>query len=133
MFVHCSHVDSARKVARASMLSDSSCSQQVDAVTGELRTKQAIDYEAYTNISFDILASDLGTPSLSSVPSPVTVHITDVNDNYPQWNCSARPTTDPYLPSQPCFYNLELRADTLIGYKVQQLLSTDLDLCKYTY
>ena len=95
-----------------------------------MTTKQPVDYETYRNIQFDVIATDKGTPALSSPLAPVSIDILDVNDHHPQWDCTERPSDDPYDWNDTCFWNLELRSDILVGFKFIQLKAQDIDLCK---
>lgn len=54
----------------------------IDNVTGSLNTTEPLDYEEMQLIVVSVVASDMGTPSLSSLAN-VTVIILDVNDNPP--------------------------------------------------
>ncbi len=57
----------------------------------------------------------------------VTIYVTDVNDNRPYWLCDDRPPDEPYIEHHPCFYNEELRSDTLVGFQFMQVYADDVD------
>ena len=103
----------------------------MDPITGVLSTKKGVDYETYTIITFDVIATDKGTnpigPNIGR--APVTITILDVNDKRPVWDCSNRydPLDEPYEPNPQCFYNMELRDNTLVDYLVLELSAWDVD------
>ena len=93
-------------------------------------TKQPVNYEALPDgakvISFEVEARDRGNPPRGS-RARVDIDILDVNDNHPEWDCSNRVEDELYPPADLCLYNMELRQDILVGYKVLDLLATDVD------
>ena len=42
-----------------------------------------VDREQIANLSFSLVASDAGTPQLSTTVGPIVIGVTDVNDNFP--------------------------------------------------
>ena len=91
-----------------------------------------MDYETYTMIEFEVLTQDDGLPTKQNITT-VTIYINDMNDMHPEYQCVGRAVDDPYPPLQDCFYNLELRSDTLVGHEVLQLLATDNDTVTRKY
>ena len=55
----------------------------VDPDHGTLLTKKAFDYETMSQLQFSVVAVDGGVPALSSTV-PVTIILTDLNDNPPR-------------------------------------------------
>ncbi|XP_068136139.1 protocadherin Fat 4 [Hyperolius riggenbachi] len=55
---------------------------RLDPISGQLRTQAELDREQQENCTLVVLATDLGTPSLSS-SAKITVTLLDVNDNSP--------------------------------------------------
>ena len=55
----------------------------VDPHHGTVLTKKAFDYEAVNRLEFNVVAVDGGIPALRSTV-PVTVILTDLNDNPPR-------------------------------------------------
>uniref|UniRef100_A0A803TUV6 Cadherin domain-containing protein n=1 Tax=Anolis carolinensis TaxID=28377 RepID=A0A803TUV6_ANOCA len=72
----------------------------IDAATGIITTASALDYEVDPQPQLTVLATDRGTPPLSST-ALVRVALQDVNDNEPLFESS--------------FYNVSLKEDTLPG------------------
>ncbi|CAD5221763.1 unnamed protein product [Bursaphelenchus xylophilus] len=58
---------------------------EINALTGEIFLKKAIDREQHADYSFVVLVADMGTPSLEANAS-VHIKVLDINDNSP--NCS---------------------------------------------
>ncbi|CAD5114116.1 DgyrCDS3263 [Dimorphilus gyrociliatus] len=57
----------------------------IDSTTGSLTNKIALDREEQSKYTINILAVDRGSPALTTA-TPVTVYITDENDNAPSFN-----------------------------------------------
>ncbi|XP_077862596.1 protocadherin Fat 4-like [Saccoglossus kowalevskii] len=55
----------------------------IGITSGELFTQQEVDYEQQQLLFFYVVATDIGSPRLESIPSAVQIFITDVNDNAP--------------------------------------------------
>ncbi|CAG5119946.1 unnamed protein product, partial [Candidula unifasciata] len=51
--------------------------------TGEINTKQMLDHELFKQLDFQVVATDAGTPSLSST-ARVIIDVIDQNDNMPR-------------------------------------------------
>ncbi|XP_062856682.1 protocadherin Fat 2 [Trichomycterus rosablanca] len=60
---------------------------KIDPLSGILLTSQILDYETTTEFHLKIKATDSGTPPLSS-EAQITVMVTDVNDNPPNFSDS---------------------------------------------
>ena len=73
-----------------------------------------------------MVATDSGSPALSSSAS-VRITITDVNDNRPNFSCINKEDDDYYEAREDCFYNLEVRSDSLTGYTIMAITATDAD------
>ncbi|KAI6650765.1 protocadherin Fat 4-like [Oopsacas minuta] len=58
---------------------------QISIQSGVVSTTQVLDREDTSFYNFTIIASDLGSPSLSSLVS-ILILLTDVNDNFPRFN-----------------------------------------------
>ena len=99
---------------------------QINSSTGLLSSKQPIDYEAHTSIDFEVVTTDSGVSSLSGSAS-VRVTITDVNDNRPVFSCINKNDAEYYEAGEECFYNLEVRSDSLIEYTIMKITATDAD------
>ena len=99
---------------------------QINASTGLLSSKQPVNYEAYRSVDFDVVATDSGSPSLSSSAS-VRITITDVNDNRPKFSCINKEDAEYYEAGEDCFYNLEVRCDSLTGYTIMAITARDAD------
>ncbi|XP_067322476.1 LOW QUALITY PROTEIN: protocadherin-16 [Anolis sagrei] len=84
----------------------------IDAATGIITTASALDYEVDPHPQLTVLATDRGTPPLSST-ALVRVALQDVNDNEPLFESS--------------FYNVSLKEDTLPGTCFLQITATDAD------
>ncbi|XP_051945200.1 cadherin-related family member 2-like [Xyrauchen texanus] len=85
-----------------------SCNFTIDLHSGLLENKglldrEAIDFEMNGVIVLKVIASDMGTPSLSSTAT-VSINIGDVNDNYPE-----------YLDPDYTFYVKESEGGILVG------------------
>lgn len=64
------------------------------AMTGEIRTTASLDYESGSRITFNIIATDNGTPPIPST-LPYTLTILDANDNPPMFSMN------PYMVTIP--------------------------------
>nr|XP_023698667.1 protocadherin gamma-C5-like isoform X9 [Paramormyrops kingsleyae] len=84
----------------------------INHLTGELALNNSIDYEETASFSFDIRASDKGSPSMES-HCTVRVEILDVNDNFPEIILKS-------LPSP-------IREDAPVGTVVALISAKDLD------
>ncbi|KAM6923462.1 uncharacterized protein FYW49_005911 [Xenentodon cancila] len=56
---------------------------ELDILSGQIKLKEALDFEESDNYKLDVLATDKGTPPLTN-RCRVTVKIKDVNDNAPE-------------------------------------------------
>ncbi|XP_063054230.1 cadherin-17 [Engraulis encrasicolus] len=59
----------------------------IDAATGELKTKKALDFEKVNHITAKVVVFEKGAPEMK-VEKEVTVHVVDVNDNPPHLKAS---------------------------------------------
>ncbi|EDV19285.1 uncharacterized protein TRIADDRAFT_62266 [Trichoplax adhaerens] len=84
----------------------------VDSVSGVISTARPLNYESKSQYSFFIIATDGGTPPLSS-SAQVTVTVVDVNDNAPKFPKS--------------IYNADVREDEKVGRQIVQVTATDVD------
>ncbi|KAK2148147.1 hypothetical protein LSH36_512g01009 [Paralvinella palmiformis] len=84
---------------------------QVDQ-TGHITNKQPIPGHIYQNITFTVVATDGGEPSLNDTAT-VFVEIQEANTNEPYFD--------------PDFYSLDLRSDTRIGTNVHTIPAADKD------
>ena len=83
---------------------------------GYLKITSSLNYESTKKYEFQLIASDEGTPSKSSPPVTVQVHVTNVNDNAPVFN--------------PAVYSQQLNANNGISV---QLSASDVDSNSLTY
>lgn len=83
--------------------------------TVKLIVSERLDREAKDSYSFNIVAKDGGSPPLTGT-LPVTVNLTDDNDNFPQFD---KPT-----------YNITIREDVEINTVILNFTATDPDLGK---
>lgn len=58
---------------------------QISIESGVISTTQLLDREDFSFYNFTVVASDLGSPALSSLAT-LSILITDVNDNFPIFN-----------------------------------------------
>ncbi|KAI4902023.1 hypothetical protein NFI96_023144 [Prochilodus magdalenae] len=84
----------------------------IDAVTGDIRVKTDIDYEAGNSFKFDIVATDEGIPPMEGICN-VNIEILDMNDNPPEIVLKS-------LPSP-------VREDAPVGTVVALISAKDLD------
>uniref|UniRef100_A0A8C9QYQ0 Protocadherin 1 gamma 31 n=2 Tax=Scleropages formosus TaxID=113540 RepID=A0A8C9QYQ0_SCLFO len=87
----------------------------INPFTGEIALNDLIDYEGTSSFTFDIRASDKGSPSMES-HCTVRVDVLDINDNVPEIILKS-------LPS-PIKEDAE---DSVKGTPLIRLLATDLD------
>ena len=64
--------------------SDSEKKFNIDPTTGEISTKDPLDYEESPRYEITVTAKDSGTPPLSST-AKVVVTVEDLNDNHPNF------------------------------------------------
>ena len=102
------------------------CIIQINSSNGLVSSSQPINYEAHRSIDFEVVATDSGVSSLSGSAS-VRVTITDVNDNRPEFSCVNKNDVEYYEAGEECFYNLEVRSDSLIGCTIMKITATDAD------
>lgn len=57
---------------------------EIEPITGEIETIKRIDHEKLQLLRFNIIAYELDRPKVQSIQS-VVVHITDINDNAPEF------------------------------------------------
>ncbi|XP_036247619.1 protocadherin-16 [Molothrus ater] len=84
----------------------------IDPATGIITTAAPLDYEKDPQPQLTVLATDRGTPALSS-SAVVYVALQDVNDNEPVFRSN--------------FYNVSLKENTPVGTCFLQVTATDAD------
>ena len=84
----------------------------INSRSGEIRASGVFDYERMRRLTFHVLATDGGDPSLSALAS-ITINILDANDNPPQF-------------TQPN-YIFNICENSLPGSLIGQLNATDVD------
>ncbi|XP_051755718.1 protocadherin-23 isoform X2 [Ctenopharyngodon idella] len=84
----------------------------IDPTSGLIITAAGLDHERETELRFLVVASDGGSPSLSSTAT-VTIHVVDVNDNKPIF--------------QQQFYNVTVKEHTAVGTCILQVTAIDAD------
>ncbi|XP_067261327.1 protocadherin-23 isoform X2 [Chanodichthys erythropterus] len=84
----------------------------IDPTSGLITTSAGLDHERETELRFLVVASDGGSPSLSSTAT-VTIHVVDVNDNNPIF--------------QQQFYNVTVKEHTAVGTCILQVTAIDAD------
>ncbi|XP_037403083.1 protocadherin gamma-C5-like [Pygocentrus nattereri] len=84
----------------------------IDSLTGDIKVKSNVDYEAASSFKFDIVATDKGIPPMEGVCS-ITVEVLDMNDNAPEIVLKS-------LPSP-------VREDAPVGTVVALISAKDLD------
>lgn len=87
----------------------------IDPVTGAVMLKNSADFETKPGYSFTVIASD-GT---NSSEQPVTVSVTDINDNSPVFNSGDTGTITENAPTHTAIYNAaatDADAGTTITY-----------------
>uniref|UniRef100_A0A669QF51 Protocadherin-16 n=1 Tax=Phasianus colchicus TaxID=9054 RepID=A0A669QF51_PHACC len=84
----------------------------IDPATGIITTAAPLDYEKDPQPQLTVLATDRGTPALSS-SAVVLVALQDVNDNEPVFRSN--------------FYNVSLKENTPVGTCFLQVTATDAD------
>ncbi|XP_053934824.1 protocadherin-16 isoform X2 [Cuculus canorus] len=84
----------------------------IDPTTGIITTAAPLDYEKDPQPQLTVLATDRGTPALSS-SAVVRVALQDVNDNEPVFRSN--------------FYNVSLKENTPVGTCFLQVTATDAD------
>lgn len=89
--------------------------QQTNEKNYVIQTNETLDREKIAQYKLKIIAEDKGTPSLTSIQY-VTVQITDVNDNAPQFEKSK--------------YELLLDENNLPGAFITLMTATDVDFAK---
>lgn len=78
----------------------------IDATSGLITTAAGLDHEIETELRFLVVATDGGSPSMSSTAS-VTIHVVDVNDNKPIFKQQ--------------FYNITVKEHTAVGTCILQV------------
>ncbi|KAM6946229.1 LOW QUALITY PROTEIN: protocadherin-16 [Aplochiton taeniatus] len=84
----------------------------IDAATGILTTLSPLDYEKEPRPSVTVVATDGGTPALSST-AVVNVVLQDINDNEPVFGRN--------------FYNVSIKESTAAGTCILQVTASDAD------
>ncbi|RXN06608.1 protocadherin-23 [Labeo rohita] len=84
----------------------------IDATSGLITTAAGLDHERETELRFLVVATDGGSPSLSSTAT-VTIHVVDVNDNKPVFKQQ--------------FYNVTIKEHTAVGACILQVTAIDAD------
>lgn len=85
---------------------------QLHASTGALSTSQALDRETTAEYNLEVVASDQGSPALSTTVT-VNVRVLDVNDNSPVFGRNS--------------YTVEVSEDAAVGTPVLEVKATDKD------
>ncbi|CAG9787488.1 unnamed protein product [Diatraea saccharalis] len=85
----------------------------IDNVTGVVTVSAALDYDKRNTYKIQIIASDLGMPSLTGT-TELTVHVINVNDKKPSFT--------------PPVQRAEVSADAEIGTVVHNLIAVDPDI-----
>ncbi|KAK2908823.1 hypothetical protein Q8A67_004660 [Cirrhinus molitorella] len=84
----------------------------IDVKSGLISTAAGLDHERETELRFLVVATDCGSPSLSSTAN-VTIHVVDVNDNKPVFKQQ--------------FYNVTIKEHTAVGTCILQVTAIDAD------
>ncbi|XP_051560919.1 protocadherin-23 [Myxocyprinus asiaticus] len=84
----------------------------IDPASGLITTAAGLDHEKETELKFLVMATDGGSPSLSSTAT-VTIHVEDVNDNKPIFKQQ--------------FYNVTIKEHTAVGTCILQVTAIDAD------
>nr|XP_021332170.1 protocadherin-23 isoform X1 [Danio rerio] len=92
--------------------SEQKCPFNIDPTLGVITTAAALDHERERELRFLVVASDGGSPSLSSTAT-VIIHVEDVNDN------------KPIFPQK--FYNATVKEHTAVGTCILQVTAIDAD------
>ena len=90
----------------------------VDSVSGEISVTEALDFETITEYTFQVVASDTGSPSQSS-SAEVTVYVLNANDVAPE-----------FLNTP---YNVTVREDTVVGSTLLTVIAQDQDSDSVSY
>ncbi|KAG6448204.1 hypothetical protein O3G_MSEX005352 [Manduca sexta] len=85
----------------------------IDNVTGVVTVSAKLDYDKRNTYRIQIIATDLGLPSLTGT-TELTVHVINVNDKRPYFT--------------PSVQRAEVSADAELGTEVHTLLATDPDI-----
>ncbi|CAH0398993.1 unnamed protein product [Chilo suppressalis] len=85
----------------------------IDNITGVVSVSSALDYDKRNTYKIQIIASDLGMPSLTGT-TELTVHVINVNDKKPSFT--------------PPVQRAEVSADAEIGTLVHNLIAVDPDI-----
>lgn len=89
---------------------------KIDQLTGEVFVSRKLDYDQKNTYEIEVLASDLGTPSLSGTATLV-VNVTNSNDKNPYFT--------------PATQTAEVKEDATVGTVVHTLLAIDPDVTTY--
>ncbi|KAA0722319.1 Protocadherin-23 Cadherin-27 [Triplophysa tibetana] len=84
----------------------------IDPASGVITVAASLDYEKQSELKFLVVATDCGSPSLSTTAT-VTTHLENVNDNKPVF--------------QQQLYNLTIKEHTAIETCLLQVTATDTD------
>ncbi|TRY68197.1 hypothetical protein DNTS_025755 [Danionella cerebrum] len=84
----------------------------IEPTSGLISTATALDHERAKEVTFLVVASDGGSPSLSSTAT-VSIHVLNVNDNRPTF--------------QQQFYNITVKEHTPVGTCILQVNARDAD------
>ncbi|CAD6991441.1 unnamed protein product [Ceratitis capitata] len=90
---------------------------RIDERTGDVFVSRKLDYDRRNTYHIEVLATDLGTPSLSGTTT-LTVNITNSNDK------------DPYFT--PATQHAEIAEDAPVGTLVHTLIALDPDIPTYS-
>lgn len=92
----------------------------IDQYTGALNLQKSLDYEKDRSFSLQITVTDRGSPALNDTAT-LRVHVTDVNDNAPQFPSTAivRQIQEGLAPNSPVVTMTALDADTGDNGKVE--------------
>ncbi|KAM6933328.1 protocadherin Fat 4-like [Xenentodon cancila] len=85
----------------------------INSTSGEVYLEQILDRELVDTLSFSVTATDKGSPRMATTMT-ITVHVEDVNDNYPELSQSN--------------YSLSVREDIPKGTTLFQVQAHDQDI-----
>ena len=97
----------------------------VDTVSGALLVSGTLDRERQQLYTLNVLAYDLGSPSLSS-SATVIIAIQDINDNPPSFICTN--DTNGVLDGSQCHYSISVPEDVELNHQILTLGTNDSDI-----
>ncbi|XP_055959036.1 protein dachsous isoform X2 [Patella vulgata] len=86
---------------------------EIDALSGEIRLKNSLDYETTQEYELQIVAHDQGSPEQQSSTATLTIDVVDVNDNTPVFT--------------KAIYDFNVNESVGMNYKFAHVNATDLD------